>query len=86
MKAINSTTSSYLHKMTDIITETTLVSATLAAPASKKFTSAEVATHNSPASLYLTVYEKVYDMTDFQYTHPGGQKSKSLLYARTGIG
>ncbi|ATY66739.1 Cytochrome heme-binding site [Cordyceps militaris] len=36
------------------------------------FTAAEVATHSSAASCYVTIGNKVYDVTDFVDSHPGG--------------
>ncbi|KIH93925.1 hypothetical protein SPBR_05780 [Sporothrix brasiliensis 5110] len=41
---------------------------------SKTFTQAEVASHNKPDSLYITVDGDVYDLTKFQDDHPGGKK------------
>ncbi|CAK7269633.1 hypothetical protein SEPCBS57363_003701 [Sporothrix epigloea] len=41
---------------------------------SKSFTQAEVASHNKPDSLYITVDGDVYDLTKFQDDHPGGKK------------
>ena len=38
---------------------------------SKTFTQAEVASHNKPDSLYITVDGDVYDLTKFQDDHPG---------------
>ncbi|CAK7563385.1 MAG: hypothetical protein SEPTF4163_001253 [Sporothrix epigloea] len=40
----------------------------------KTFTQAEVASHNKPDSLYITVDGDVYDLTKFQDDHPGGKK------------
>ncbi|KAM0475882.1 hypothetical protein ACHAPX_006762 [Trichoderma viride] len=40
----------------------------------KVFTAAEVASHNKPDSLYITVDGDVYDLTKFQEDHPGGKK------------
>ena len=36
------------------------------------FTRAEVETHNSTSSCYVTIGSKVYDVTDFIDDHPGG--------------
>jgi alkylation response protein AidB-like acyl-CoA dehydrogenase/predicted heme/steroid binding protein len=41
---------------------------------SKIFTAADVASHNKPDSLYITVDGDVYDLTKFQDDHPGGKK------------
>ncbi|CAK7270016.1 hypothetical protein SEPCBS119000_003868 [Sporothrix epigloea] len=41
---------------------------------SQSFTQAEVASHNKPDSLYITVDGDVYDLTKFQDDHPGGKK------------
>ena len=43
---------------------------------SKTFSKEEVASHKAPKDLYIIVDEDVYDMTEFQAEHPGGQKSK----------
>lgn len=37
----------------------------------KVFTAAEVASHNKPDNLYITVDGDVYDLTKFQEDHPG---------------
>ncbi|KAF4637126.1 hypothetical protein G7Y89_g965 [Cudoniella acicularis] len=41
---------------------------------SKTFTQADVASHNKPDNLYVTIDEDVYDLTQFQDEHPGGKK------------
>ena len=38
---------------------------------SKTFTTADVAAHNKPTDLYITVDDDVYDLTQFQDEHPG---------------
>ncbi|KOS17963.1 Acyl-CoA dehydrogenase [Escovopsis weberi] len=38
------------------------------------FTAADVASHNKPESLYITIDGDVYDITAFQDDHPGGKK------------
>ena len=42
---------------------------------SKIFTTEEVASHGKKDDLYVVVDEDVYDLTQFQSEHPGGQKS-----------
>ncbi|KAI5789683.1 FMN-dependent dehydrogenase-domain-containing protein [Peziza echinospora] len=41
----------------------------------KKFDVAEVAKHNTPESCWVILYGKVYDVTDFLPSHPGGSKA-----------
>ena len=43
---------------------------------SKTFSKDEVANHKTPQDLYIIVDDDVYDLTEFQSEHPGGQKSK----------
>jgi cytochrome b involved in lipid metabolism len=38
---------------------------------SKTFSQADVAAHNKPSDLYVTIDEDVYDLTAFQDEHPG---------------
>jgi hypothetical protein len=38
---------------------------------SKTFSQADVAAHNKPNDLYVTIDEDVYDLTTFQDEHPG---------------
>lgn len=45
---------------------------------SKRFSSADVASHNKADNLWIVVDEDVYDLTKFQDEHPGGKKSKSF--------
>ncbi|EHK23443.1 uncharacterized protein TRIVIDRAFT_74083 [Trichoderma virens Gv29-8] len=40
----------------------------------KIFTAGDVASHNKPDSLYITIDGDVYDLTTFQDDHPGGKK------------
>ncbi|QGA19140.1 hypothetical protein EYB26_006828 [Talaromyces marneffei] len=40
----------------------------------KVFDAAEVAKHNTPESCWVILYGKVYDVTDFMSSHPGGVK------------
>ncbi|CAI7620407.1 unnamed protein product [Penicillium glandicola] len=40
----------------------------------KVFDAAEVAKHNTPESCWVVLYGKVYDVTDFLSSHPGGTK------------
>ncbi|KAH0493097.1 hypothetical protein TgHK011_008019 [Trichoderma gracile] len=40
----------------------------------KIFTAGDVASHNKPDSLYITIDGDVYDLTKFQDDHPGGKK------------
>ncbi|CRG83192.1 hypothetical protein PISL3812_00542 [Talaromyces islandicus] len=42
---------------------------------SKVFDAAEVAKHNSAESCWVVLYGKVYDVTDFLSSHPGGVKA-----------
>lgn len=46
---------------------------------SKTFTKDEVASHKGPKDLYIIVDDDVYDMSEFQNEHPGGQKSMEPL-------
>lgn len=46
---------------------------------SKTFTKDEVAGHKGPKDLYIIVDDDVYDMSEFQNEHPGGQKSRESL-------
>lgn len=32
----------------------------------------EVAQHNTPEDLWVVVYDRVYDVTEWQHSHPGG--------------
>ncbi|KAK2065154.1 FMN-dependent dehydrogenase [Colletotrichum caudatum] len=41
---------------------------------SKVFTAEEVAKHNTPESCWVVLYGKVYDVTEFLPSHPGGSK------------
>ncbi|KIW98921.1 uncharacterized protein Z519_00584 [Cladophialophora bantiana CBS 173.52] len=41
---------------------------------SKRFSAADVASHNKANNLYIIVDEDVYDLTKFQDEHPGGKK------------
>ncbi|KAF2741901.1 acyl-CoA dehydrogenase NM domain-like protein, partial [Sporormia fimetaria CBS 119925] len=41
---------------------------------SKRFSAADVASHNKADNLYIIVDEDVYDLTKFQDEHPGGKK------------
>jgi cytochrome b involved in lipid metabolism len=41
---------------------------------SKTITPSEVATHNTPSSMYIIVDSSVYDVTNFVDEHPGGAK------------
>ena len=45
---------------------------------SKTFSKDEVAGHKTPQDLFIIVDDDVYDMTQFQTEHPGGQKSNAL--------
>ena len=38
------------------------------------FTKAQVAEHNSSKSLWVIIHGKVYDLTKFFQTHPGGEE------------
>ena len=46
---------------------------------SKTFSKDEVAGHKTPQDLFIIVDDDVYDMTQFQSEHPGGQKSSFLV-------
>jgi cytochrome b involved in lipid metabolism len=39
----------------------------------KIFTAGDVASHNKPDSLYITIDGDVYDLTKFQDDHPGAR-------------
>jgi len=41
---------------------------------SKTYTEADVKSHNKPDSLWIIVEKDVYDLTEFQDSHPGGKK------------
>ena len=41
---------------------------------SKTISMREVAKHNSADDCWLVIHGKVYDLTDFARTHPGGSK------------
>ncbi|PMD28478.1 cytochrome b5, partial [Hyaloscypha hepaticicola] len=41
------------------------------------YTRAKVSTHNTPTSLWIIINNEIYDVTEFQKTHPGGDKSFS---------
>ena len=43
---------------------------------SKVFTKDEVAAHKSKDDMYIVVDDDVYNLTEFQSEHPGGQKSR----------
>jgi len=43
------------------------------------FTKEEVARHNTRQDTWISVNGKVYDFTNFQYEHPGGQKCESII-------
>jgi cytochrome b involved in lipid metabolism len=43
----------------------------------QKVSAAEVAKHNLEGDVWVTVNGKVYDMTDFAPTHPGGSEGMS---------
>ncbi len=40
----------------------------------RQFTAEEVAKHNSAESCWVIIHGRVYDLTSFLPTHPGGQK------------
>jgi cytochrome b involved in lipid metabolism len=46
---------------------------------SSAFTLAEVSSHNTTADLWIIINDEIYDMTEFQKTHPGGDKSMSFF-------
>lgn len=50
---------------------------------SKRFSTADVASHKTASDLWIIVDEDVYDLTNFQEEHPGGKKSMSNLDAQT---
>ncbi|RFU27211.1 hypothetical protein B7463_g9138, partial [Scytalidium lignicola] len=39
---------------------------------SRKYTWTEINSHNKPDDLYLVIRHKLYNVTKFQYEHPGG--------------
>ncbi|KAI7784332.1 hypothetical protein LA080_010115 [Diaporthe eres] len=41
---------------------------------SQTFSTDDVATHNTPDSLWVIINQAVYDVTKFQKNHPGGKK------------
>lgn len=47
--------------------------------ATKEFKEADVASHKSADSLWITIDGGVYDVTKFADEHPGGKKSKYLV-------
>lgn len=42
---------------------------------SQTFSTDDVATHNTPESLWVIIDQNVYDVTEFQKDHPGQFKS-----------
>ncbi|KAH9886404.1 hypothetical protein F4778DRAFT_786792 [Xylariomycetidae sp. FL2044] len=40
----------------------------------KFFTLRQISQHNSPVDMWLVIDNDVYDVTEFQFTHPGGSK------------
>jgi hypothetical protein len=46
---------------------------------SKRFSTADVASHKTANDLWIIVDEDVYDLTNFQEEHPGGKKSTRIL-------
>ena len=44
---------------------------------SPTYARAEVSTHNTPTSLWIIINNGIYDVSEFQKTHPGGDKSMS---------
>jgi cytochrome b involved in lipid metabolism len=46
---------------------------------SKTFSQADVAAHNKPNDLFVTIDEDVYDLTTFQDEHPGISSLPSLI-------
>jgi cytochrome b involved in lipid metabolism len=49
---------------------------------SKRFSTADVASHKTASDLWIIVDEDVYDLTKFQDEHPGGKKSMSILESK----
>jgi len=50
---------------------------------SKTFSQADVASHNKPNDLYITIDDDVYDLTQFQDEHPGMRSlSNQFLFQR----
>ena len=47
---------------------------------SKTFSKDDVASHNKPDSLYITIDGDVYDLTKFQDDHPGAHLPPHLVF------
>ncbi|KKP69367.1 hypothetical protein A2X44_04410 [candidate division CPR3 bacterium GWF2_35_18] len=60
-------------KNTSSENNTTQNESTQSATDNKKFTLEEIATHNSEDDCYLIIEDKVYNVTSFISSHPGGQ-------------
>lgn len=46
----------------------------------RSMTLREVSEHKSPDDIWIVVANGVYDVTEFQHTHPGGQKGKASSF------
>jgi cytochrome b involved in lipid metabolism len=46
---------------------------------SRTFTRTEVASHNRATDLWIIIDTEVFDVTEFQRKHPGGDKSVFIL-------
>ncbi|KAK7189210.1 FMN-dependent dehydrogenase [Paraphaeosphaeria sporulosa] len=77
MDALGITTSPSPYNLFGVpdLSETILVLSTFPIQPKKIFIASEVAAHNTSESLYLSIHAKVYDLTDFQHSHPGGRQS-----------
>jgi cytochrome b involved in lipid metabolism len=49
------------------------------------YSRADVSTHKSVDDLWVIVANNVYDLSEFQFKHPGGAKSKKLQTVPTRV-
>jgi cytochrome b involved in lipid metabolism len=50
---------------------------------SSTYTRAEVSTHNTTTDLWIINNDEIYDVTEFQKTHPGGDESMYFFHRST---